>query len=1221
MRISKLLVSGALLLTCGSVHATVVDGVRQKPVPQKTAFQYGEAFYLYNAGAKAFWCGANDWNTRASATDDGWQVKIEKFISEEGAEWDGKTVILRDSVQKGSYSGSWRKGWFTTSQDATTKANYLDGGIYTDFVSQTDTLWTITTLDDDILRLGASELNTNYLADSIKVTPSYVGVDQALDDGTNTRLWAFLDPSVSTNCVDWYVVSPADYKAHVEAIAVYNVAQSLYDLIAEAKGKGVDVATWIAVYENEASTTEELNAAIAEVKKAIQKADEAQVDANNPVDKTNLITNPDYASASNTGWSGTTPAFGYGAAEFYNKEYNGYQKITEAPNGVYALNLQAFYRAGSIVTSYENYTKGDINKLAQLYAVAGQDTLTTSIMNIFANARDSKLGTGTERNEQGQDSDEGIAFVPNNMQGASAYFEDGRYKDNTVFFGVDDNQFTIGLLKTSTIDTDWTLFDNWKLTYYGNSALAFQKWQEQVLADAFDTSTIPDGTVMTNGAVEAYNTVKNGLSTPSSKADVMANIKALNDATAALKANIAAWEAYKAAVDAAQTTVDDEDIADGDLKSKLGDLIYDAEDDFDALTLSTEEVLAKTETMLAANDECIKNSINVGADVTDKFLVNARYEEGATGWNGNPTVNGPANNKCAEKYNTAFDVYQEVKDAPVGVYTVSLQGFYRPGDNAVAWPIYLANELKWDKATSICVYVNNNTDALKNIYDERVKKGELFQTTGLIGPAPYEAEIDAATQDSVWFVNDMTNAGIAFSNDMYTSTAFGLVAKAGDVLRIGIKGELDNTNQWICWDNFKMIYQGFKADIIKPELEKAIVNAQAFVKNGAPVSAMSKTAFDKLTTAIAEGNETVAGTDGKAMFDALSDLYAAIEAANASIKACEELVTLAESMNNLAMSGDCPASEADKAKATALYSEVMEGVEETSLTDEQVADYVTKIKEMLVALKIPAGEATDDNPQDLTSLIATPGFEDEDGNNSTAGWTGATGSFGNNDTQKAALLYEYYEKTDVDMYQDIVGLPNGTYEVSANAFCRLGGTAADAEAYNANPDTLSNALLYAVSADNAMNSVGIMPISAGALEAGVGVGSESEVTINGTAMKVPNDMVSASGYFEMGQYLNTVTVKVTEKTLRIGLRKDTKVSTDWLIIDNFKLTYYGENSGKQPSGDTTGIDTVGDNTSKVAKVEYYNVNGVRNATLVKGINIMKTTMADGKVVVNKVMVK
>ncbi len=1222
MRISKLLVSGALLFGFSGVHAAVVDGVRQKPVPQKTTFQYGEAFYLYNVGTKQYYCGANDWSTRASVSDEGWQVKIAKFIGEGESEWDGKTVILTDSVLQGSFKGKWLKGWFTTSKDATSSANYLDGGLYTDWNNQVDTLWTINLLENDIVRLGASERNDDYLADSVKVNPSFVGVDQALDNGTNTRLWAFLDPSVATNCVDWYAVSLDEYTANQEAIKVYDVAQELYALLTEAKGKGVDVTAWEAIYVNENATTDELKTAMAEVKTAIQKADETNVDVNNPIDKTNLITNPDYASAANTGWSGTTPAFGYGAAEFYNKTYNAYQKIGEASNGVYALSLNAFYRAGSVAASYENFNNGT-NDLAQLYAVAGEDTLTTSIMNIFQDARDSKLGTGTERNEKGADSSEGVAFVPNNMQAASAYFEEGRYKDNIVFFGVDDNQFTIGLSKTTTLDTDWTLFDNWKLTYYGNSPAAFQKWQAQVLADAYDATIIPEGTKMTNGAVDAYNAVKNGLSTPSTKAEVMANIKTLSEAADALKANIAAWAAYNAAVEAAQATIDDPDIAEGDLKTALDDLVYESDDDFEDLTLTTEEVIAKTEKLVAANDNCIKNSIKVGSDVTDKFLVNARYEEGTKGWNGSPTVNGPKDNKCAEKYNTAFDVYQEVKDAPVGVYSISLQGFYRPGDNSVAWPIYKANDFKWTKSTSICVYVNNNSNPLKNIYDEEVKKGELFQTTDLVGPAPFEAEKDEVTQDSVWFVNDMTNAGIAFSNGMYTSTAFGLVAKAGDVLRIGIKGELDNTNQWICWDNFKMVFQGTKADIIKPELEKAIASAKVFLKEDGktPVSNMSKTAYDELTAALSAGNEAVGGEDGKAMFAALSALYESIESANASIKACEELVELAETMNNLAMSSDCPASEADKTKAIGLYTDIMGGIEETSLTDEQIADYITKVKEMTVTLKIPAGEATDENPQDLTSLIATPGFEDAEGNNSTAGWTGATGSFGNNDTQKAALLYEYYEKTGVDMYQDIVGLPNGTYEVSASAFCRLGGAAADAEAYTANPDTLSNALLYAVSADNEMNAVGIKPISAGALEESIGSGSESDVTINGVSMKVPNDMVSANAYFQIGKYVNTVTVKVTDKTLRIGLRKDTKVGSDWLIIDNFKLTYFGENSEKKPSGDPTGIETIGNNTAKVAKVEYYGVNGVRNATLVKGINIMKTTMADGTVVVNKVMVK
>lgn len=1221
MKISKLLVSGALLLASSGVQATVVDGVRQKPVPEKATFQFGEALYLYNVGAKQYFCGANDWETRASVSDQGWKVKVTKFV-EDGAEWDGKTVILNDSVQNGSYKGKWLKAWFTTAQNEAKDSTWLDGGLYTDFNNQVDTLWTISQLDGNIVRFGASELNPDYEAKRIASLPAFVGVDLVLDGGGNTRLWAFLDNTVATNAIDWYFVTPEAYAANQEAVAVYDVAQALKTQIDVAKSKGIDVAAQVAIYENESATVEELNAAITVVKAAIAAYEESNVDVNNPLDKTaDLLVNADYASGSNTGWSGTAPAFGYGAAEHYNKTYNTYQKVTDAPNGVYAINLQAFYRAGWCGTSYDNYNNNNANALAKLYAVSANDTVQTSILNAFADARDSRLGVGSEMNEKGSTDDaSGVAFIPNNMQAASAYFEEGRYAKNTVFFGIDDHEFLVGLMKTSKLDGDWTLFDNWKLTYYGNSAAAYQKWQEQALADAFDASTLAPGTMVTVGAVAAYEAAKAALPVPTCKADVMANIKTVNEAADALRANIAAWAAYKAAYDAASATIADEDVAEGELKEVLGDLQWAAEDDLNALTLTTEEVVAKTNELLAANDNCIKNSIKAGSDVTDKFLVNARYEDGAKGWNGNPTVNGPANNKCAEKYDCAFDVYQEVKDAPVGVYSVSLQGFYRPGSNAVAWPIYAEN-MAWTKSTSINVYVNNNTAALKNVYDEQVKKGELFQTTGLVGPAPYEVEIDPVTLDSVWFVNDMTNSGIAFSNGMYTSTAFGLVAKAGDVLRIGIKGERDNASQWVCWDNFKMVFQGFKAEIIAPELVKAVENAKALIVNGAPAKYMSKTAFEQLKAAITAGESVQGGTDGKEMFNALSALYEAISNAETSSAACEELATAAEKMNTIAVSSDCPASTDTKNEAAALYGEVMEGLEDCTLEDVDVEALATKVSEMIVKLQIPEGTATDESPLDLTALIQTPGFSDENDANSVAGWTGAAGSFGNDDTQKGALLYEYYEKENVDMYQDIVGLPNGTYQVSASAFCRLGSSANDAKAFETNADTLSNALLYAISADNVLNAVGIKPISAGALTEKIGSGAENEVTINGTTMYVPNDMVSSGAYFEIGQFVNTVTVKVTDKKLRIGLRKATKQSADWLIIDNFKLMYFGENSVKDPSGDPTGIDNIGGDAVKVAKVEFFSVNGARNASLVKGINIMKTTMADGRVVVSKIMVK
>ena len=557
MRISKLLVSGVLLLVAGSTQAAVVDGVRQKPVPEKTAFQYGEAYYLYNVGSQKYFLGDNDWSTRASVGETGWKVRFSKFVAEEGEAWDGKTVLFEDSVLNGNFKGKWLKVWFTTSKDATSSSDYLDGGLYTDFNNQKDYYWTILPQADNIYRFAASESNPNYFADSIPGLakgPVYVGFNMKAE--SDTRVYAFLNDD---NAVDWYFVSAEAYKANQALLGLYHLAQQLKAQIDLAKSKGIDVAAWTAIYEDESSTEEQLKTAIEEVKTAISKAEESSVDANHPIDKTSLLTNPGYDDGNN-GWAGDAPGFGYGAAEHYNKTYNSYQKITGAANGVYALSLQAFYRAGWCVNSYDNFNK-KINDLAKLYAVAGNDTVMTSIMNAFADARDSRIGTGSEHNEKGSDKDPGLAFIPNNMQAAAAYFEEGRYKNNIVFFGVDNNDFQVGLMKTSKLDGDWTLFDNWALTYYGNSAEAFKKWQNQVLLNAYDATTIPDGTLVTKGAVDAYNAVKNGLQDPTSKADVLANIKKVNEAAEALKANMAAWAAYKEAVNAADATVNDNDIA------------------------------------------------------------------------------------------------------------------------------------------------------------------------------------------------------------------------------------------------------------------------------------------------------------------------------------------------------------------------------------------------------------------------------------------------------------------------------------------------------------------------------------------------------------------------------------------------------------------------------------------------------------------------------------
>ena len=60
-----------------------------------------------------------------------------------------------------------------------------------------------------------------------------------------------------------------------------------------------------------------------------------------------------------------------------------------------------------------------------------------------------------------------------------------------------------------------------------------------------------------------------------------------------------------------------------------------------------------------------------------------------------------------------------------------------------------------------------------------------------------------------------------------------------------------------------------------------------------------------------------------------------------------------------------------------------------------------------------------------------------------------------------------------------------------------------------------------------------------------------------------------------------------------------------------------------PSVKTTGIEeTLADGNSShsaIARVEYFSLNGTKLATPTKGVNIRQTTLANGKVVTDKVI--
>ena len=327
-------------------------------------------------------------------------------------------------------------------------------------------------------------------------------------------------------------------------------------------------------------------------------------------------------------------------------------------------------------------------------------------------------------------------------------------------------------------------------------------------------------------------------------------------------------------------------------------------------------------------------------DMTN-LMVNPNFTDYEEGWTreaaegGNVVAGGLADNPCYEAWNNAnFDIYQNVGNVPRGVYRISVQGFYRYGRNE--FQAFLNGEPYTTKETCpVFVYMNNNATPFTNIYGDPVQiTDESFYSSS---SDDYGSEtLDDGT--TVYFPNGMQSASIAFGAGMYTQAAYGLVVNDGDVMRIGVKGSSNQLgDSWSIWDNFKITYCGFKADVVKPLLEQAITDAENLLDDD-----LSSAVINELQAAISEGNAVVNGNDEQAMFDALATLYELKDRVRSFINFADPKVK-ALCVANWDTNGDGELSKDEVAAVTSLGEVFFENEEITSFNELQ---YFTGLDEM-----------------------------------------------------------------------------------------------------------------------------------------------------------------------------------------------------------------------------------------------------------------------------------
>ncbi len=1182
-----LLSGGAVAATSANAALNVVERQLVLTDPGQTTLPTDAQshVYLYNPGTKSFALGANEYSTRASvSTANGykWRVAIEDA--------DNNLVSLTDSVATQS---AWKK-MFTNG----TSSIWVDNSN-----GDNANAWQIVPNADGSFRITNTAIVDGELGDAL-----YLGAK----NGDDTRLYLYKETEEGA-CLDWYAVSPKEYHELMDKrgpqIEKFNAAIPLLAILKEADELGVTgLEQFEAVYANEEATVEELNEAVVGVKKLINDYLAAQATAENPVDmSSNNIVNGTFDTIGDfTGWSGSS--FGAGGttstcAERYNMNYDTWQQIDNLPNGVYALTVQGYYRPGSTEDAYTAFKNGT-NQYAQIYAAnlksgedAKNDTLTAPVKNLFDGIQ-AEENTVTEgallyTNTEGEN-----FYLPNNMKQAVDYFNAGYY-NNSVMFPVTEGSAKIGVKKSTKVgSTDWSIFDNFKIKYYGNGADAYKLWNADLMKQAKEYG---EEDLITVSVLEAYNSVKTNAANGTTYEEVMANIAALKDAEKAIEENKAAWDAYNEQYQLAQTIVTSGGY-EGEAAENLAEYCevtyYDI---VGAKALTTEEVKAETAKLVEMVDAA-KGSMLPGTEVD--YISDPDFSQGGKGWTKKAASGGnvafDAGAKCAEGWNNSdFDIYQTIEGAPVGAYKISVQGFYRRGRGDDAWKLYFnADGTKRDDVIEAPAYVycNDMKTPLMHVFEYKVAKDENYYKGNFY-----------TSEDGYCYPNNMADAGLAFDQGKYQIETTGLVAKKGDALRIGMKG---NTTQegdsWAIFTRFKMTYMGYDADVLRTSIEKTIDGVNLEQTMGTEVKA-------ELTAALTAAQEAANGSDGSEMLEKLNDLLQAINKMDESVSLFTSLETSATDFADFLQTVEGYDELRDEANT------YVESLDLTNMTNAEANAAIAKIAEYRHQLSLPVGweNATDDAPVDMTGMLASPSFE-KDGANSIDGWQNTTGyNFGNNDTQKAALALEFYDK-NFDLYQD-VEVPNGTYQLTAMAFNRAGNTDADAAAVAAG--TPSKALLYAKSGENEVTK----PIehiatveNFGASSEKLGQGAETQFTgTDGNTYYVPNDMVSSVAYFEQGRYYNGVTIKVTDGKLRIGIRQADKVSGSWVIMDDFKLTYFGTDSKKEEGGFTE-VDAI-EIAPEVAKVEVYSVNGMKLNAMQKGVNILVITGKDGNVTTKTVI--
>lgn len=714
----------------------------------------------------------------------------------------------------------------------------------------------------------------------------------------------------------------------------------------------------------------------------------------------------------------------------------------------------------------------------------------------------------------------------------------------------------------------------------------------------------------------------------------------------------------------------------------LGEELWDTYGGYEALVEKYDEILTQTEEQNLTNEDIAKTMseleelkqealfafIQDGEDVTT-LLKNANFHNNDpfAYWEYNEQIGKPnyfSNCDLVTNWSKDLDLYQTV-NLPKGIYRLSTRAYYRTMDISNAYQTYLIangenrgkNEVK-----AYLYYGENQRDSLANLFVRTYSLEEVKAIGAIDENGNDQSDTFMKLTDKegniVYAPNSIYTAKAVLESDVYGKEFqmnFDFIATGKENNKLGIKASKTLEGSYTVFNAFTLTYYDASKhpEMIVRQIKRELVSLESYM-----TQKMDSECLNMLQQIIQEGEEAIQKNDGEYMLEIYTKIPELRSTVQESITNYKKLNEALASLNKaLTIYKETAIPETYiwvKDFHDQLSKEISQGHIQTNAVTEKLAE-IQRATEILTIKVSDTSNASTDNPIDFTAFIINPVF-----NSGNLGWKNSCQDqiqtdyyVPSNSGASMGVAYQINndenKEKNYDIYQEISGLPQGTYHIIMQGFNRKKDAIEDAKdfqfkyatslnkTYLLNPNDhiekplVQTAELYGNDHCVHLSDWISLPINSDETQIlqadtiGKGMHYIYIDSISDIQKKqvyyFPADNKAAINRFMTNEnklYNNATYTKVgADGILRLGVRNMQGQENDWTVFTNFSLYYLGNDESPFPPTNIPSIT----NTAKIKYQIIYGVDGQPRSQLKRGINIIKSITEEGKIIIKKILIK